>query len=167
MTIDSDSAPGPIRFPTGLPVPPPLRAASFVLEPLGPEHNERDHQAWMSSIEHIRATDGFAPGDWGVDPWPRPMSLEQNLSDLIMHAAEFADGVAFAYSVVDPDDAVVGCVYVDPDPAVPGVPAAAMVRSWVRADRADLDEPLASAVHQWLLSQWAFSSIRWPGRVVA
>jgi hypothetical protein len=72
--------------------------------------------------------------------------------------------------VVDPDGAVVGCVYVDPDPAVRGVPgdsAAAMVRSWVRADHADLDEPLAIAVHQWLRSQWALSSIRWPGRALA
>jgi hypothetical protein len=34
----------------------------FVLEPMAPEHNERDYTAWMSSIEHIRATAGFE--DW-------------------------------------------------------------------------------------------------------
>jgi hypothetical protein len=28
----------------------------FVIEPLGPQHNERDYEAWSSSIEHIRAT---------------------------------------------------------------------------------------------------------------
>ena len=57
----------PTRFATG----------PFVLEALGPEHNERDHAAWSSSIEHIRATDGFVGGRW-----PHPMSLEENLADL-------------------------------------------------------------------------------------
>jgi hypothetical protein len=35
-----------------------LVADHFLLEPLGPEHNEDDHEAWSSSIEHIRATPG-------------------------------------------------------------------------------------------------------------
>jgi hypothetical protein len=35
-----------------------------VLEPLGPEHNEQDYDAWTSSMEHIAETPGFptAPG---------------------------------------------------------------------------------------------------------
>jgi hypothetical protein len=28
----------------------------FVLEPLGPEHNEQDFAAWTSSMDHIIAT---------------------------------------------------------------------------------------------------------------
>ena len=34
---------------------PPVRLATdrFVLEPLGPQHNERDYEAWTSSMEHI------------------------------------------------------------------------------------------------------------------
>jgi len=33
----------------------PLRLATpdFVLEPLGPEHNERDYEAWTTSMKHI------------------------------------------------------------------------------------------------------------------
>jgi hypothetical protein len=42
-----------------------LIAEAFVLEPLGPEHNE----AWMSSIEHIHASPGFAD-DFDDDPDP-------------------------------------------------------------------------------------------------
>ena len=36
----------------------------FHLEPLGPQHNEADHAAWMSSIEHIRSTPGYAGSRW-------------------------------------------------------------------------------------------------------
>jgi len=34
----------------------------FRMKPLGPQHNERDHDAWMSSLEHIRDTPDFAHG---------------------------------------------------------------------------------------------------------
>jgi hypothetical protein len=138
----------------------------FVLQPLGPQHNERDHIAWMSSIEHIRSTPGFEPG--GADDWPVEMSLEANLQDLQMHAAEFATSVAYAYSVIDPlTDDVVGCVYVDPDEidgSDDGAGPRAMVRSWVRVDRAELDEPVASTVASWLRGSGVFASVRWPGR---
>jgi hypothetical protein len=45
---------------------PPARLATerFELEPLAPEHNERDYEAWSSSIEHIRATPGFEDRNW-------------------------------------------------------------------------------------------------------
>ena len=45
--------------PDGFAVPRELVAERFRLEPLGPQHNERDHAAWTSSIEHIRSTPGF------------------------------------------------------------------------------------------------------------
>ena len=40
-------------------VPVTLEGPGFRLDPLGPEHNERDHAAWMSSIEHIRSHTRF------------------------------------------------------------------------------------------------------------
>ena len=43
-------------------VPLAFEGPGFRLEPLEPEHNERDHDAWMSSIDHIRATPGFGQG---------------------------------------------------------------------------------------------------------
>jgi hypothetical protein len=54
--------------------PSPLSTAWFRLEMLAPLHNERDFEAWMSSIEHIHATPGFASTDWGGDNWPMPMT---------------------------------------------------------------------------------------------
>src|SRR4026208_1265297 len=120
--------------------PAPLSTTWFHLETLAAVHNERDYEAWMSSIEHMRATPGFAnPPDWGGDDWPTPMTLEQNLADLEQHRREFVAREAFAYSALDGDD-VIGCVYINPDD---GGVAEAMVRSWVRASRAERDADLA------------------------
>jgi hypothetical protein len=120
----------------------------FVLEPLGPQYNEADHAAWTSSIEHIRATPGYPDGDW---PPIDGMSLEANLADLRRHAADFAARKGFTFTVLDPVDAdVIGCVYLYP----PEREGDVIVQSWVRADRADLDEPLADAVAAWIATEW-------------
>lgn len=138
-----------------------FRTEHFVLEPLGPQHNEADYRAWTSSIEHIRATPGFTPEQWGGDHWPFPMSLDDNRADLQQHADEFARGEAFAYTVLDPIDGdVIGCVYVDPDEV-----ADVQCRLWVRADRAHLDGVLCTAVRDWLAGPaWHIASARFPGR---
>jgi len=138
--------------PEDFEVPVRFETESFVLEPLGPEHNERDYAAWSSSIEHIRATPGFAGRRW-----PHPMSLAENLADLEMHRAEFDARTAFAYTVLDPPtDDVIGCVYVDPDGTQAG---GVTVRSWVRVTHADLDDPLRGAVMDWLERDWPFASV--------
>jgi hypothetical protein len=139
-----------------------LRTDAFVLEPLGPEHNERDHAAWMSSIEHIHATPGFDDPN-APDPWPVPMTLDENLRDLEMHASHFRDRLGFTYSVVDPTDAdVLGCVYIYP-PSDPAFDAG--VESWVRVSHADLDTPLWQAVSGWLATDsWPFRRVRYSPR---
>jgi len=55
-------------------VPLSFDGPGFRMEPLGPQHNERDHDAWMSSIDHIRGTPDFPDGNW-----PTAMTLESNL----------------------------------------------------------------------------------------
>jgi hypothetical protein len=128
----------------------------FVLEPLGPQHNERDYAAWTSSIDHIRATPGFHDRSW-----PHPMTLEENRADLERHQQEFADRTGFTYSVLDQADGdVIGCLYIYPPKDEPGT----RVSSWVRADRAELDEPLADAVAGWLRTAWPFAQVRYLGR---
>jgi hypothetical protein len=134
--------------PMGFEPPRTLITDQFVLEPLGPQHNEADHAAWTSSIEHIRATPGYPDGDW---PPIEGMSLEANLADLSRHAADFASGKGFTFTVLDPaDDEVIGCVYLYP----PERDGDVTVQSWVRADRFDLDEPLAEAVAAWVADEW-------------
>ncbi|HSF61669.1 MAG TPA: hypothetical protein VLA69_08230 [Gaiellaceae bacterium] len=146
MALVPDDFQVPLRFET----------RSFVLEPLGPEHNERDHAAWKSSIDHIRRTPGFAGRSW-----PQPMSLEENVSDLEAHRTEFEARIAFAYTVLDPEtDDVIGCVYVDPDAARAG---GATLRSWVRVTHASLDQPLREAVATWLARDWPLTFVSGAG----
>ncbi|MGH3137257.1 MAG: N-acetyltransferase [Gaiellaceae bacterium] len=141
--------------PDDFEVPLRFENPAFVLEPLGPEHNERDYAAWSSSIDHIHATRGFVGRRW-----PHPMSLEDNLADLEQHRAEFDARTAFAYTVLDPrTDDVIGCVYVDPDRTQQ---SGATVRSWVRVTHAHLDEPLREAVANWLERDWPLASVSTP-----
>src|SRR3954463_1977665 len=128
----------------------------FLLEPLGPEHNEDDYEAWSSSIEHIRATPGFADGRW-----PRAMTLEENRADLERHARDFAARSGFTYTVLDPSDrCVIGCVYIYPD--LDGVDDA-VVTSWTRATHAGRDAALRELVSRWLVEAWAFWRISYAG----
>lgn len=131
----------------------------FRLEPLGPEHNEADHAAWSSSIEHVRATPGYPDGDW---PPRDGMSLDENLADLRRHAADFAARKGFTFTVLDPADGdVIGCVYLYPTRS-PDHDVEA--QSWVRADRAELDGPLAEAVSSWLADAWPWERVTYTGR---
>ena len=117
-----------------------LDHGAFRLRPLGPEHNASDYAAWSSSIDHIRSTPGFA-----ALSWPHPMTLEENLGDLVGHARDFAARAGFTYTVLAPDqdrDTVIGCVYIYPTDLA-GYDA--RVRSWVQAADARLDPVLYRA----------------------
>ncbi len=142
--------PLPPLVPKAFAVPGGLRSELFVIEPLDVHHNVADHAAWTSSIGHIKATPGFAGR-----PWPdKLMSVDENAVDVARHARDFADRTGFAYTVLDGASGdVIGCVYFytarrsgyDVD-----------VRSWVRADRAELDKPLHDLVRSWLAEAWPF-----------
>jgi hypothetical protein len=127
----------------------------FHLEPLGPVHNQRDYEAWATSMDHIHAT----PGEWGN--WPRPMPLEENLRDLERHAREFRDREAFTYSILDGDE-VIGCLYIYPDEQGD---SEAYVSSWVRGSRAEMDVVVWRAVTEWLQRDWPFQDFRYAERV--
>ena len=150
--------PVPAPFvPPGFTPPRRLAGDRFYLEPLSPRHNERDHDAWMSSIDHIRATPGFP---W--EGWPAPMPLEENLRDLEQHAADFRALAGFTYTVRSSNDGeVIGCVYIYPDPTGEHD---ALVRSWVRASHAKLDGDLHRVVTDWLADAWPFARVSYAAR---
>jgi hypothetical protein len=136
--------PGDFAVPAG------LRNDLFVIEPLDARHNESDHAAWTSSIDHIKATPGFAGRSWPNEP----MTVAENAADIARHAQDFAARTGFAYTVLDPASGeVIGCVYFYP-PRRSGYDVD--VRSWVRADRAELDKPLHDVVRGWLAEAWPF-----------
>jgi hypothetical protein len=136
-------------------VPQGLVGPGFRLEPLGPQHNESDHAAWTSSIDHIRATPGFPDGRW---PPVGGLSLAENLRDLERHADHFGRRVGFTYTVLNERDQVIGCVYIYPSKSDPGV---AEVQSWVSANYAELDLPLHDSVANWLATEWPFTEVRY------
>lgn len=136
--------------PPGFEPPRGLAGDGFRLEPLGPEHNERDYAAWSSSIEHILGSPGYGPDA----TWPHPMSLAENLGDLERHARDFTERTGFTYTVLDEDDDVIGCVYVYP---APDDDHDARIQSWVRVSRAELDLSLRRAVADWLVADWPFT----------
>ncbi len=145
--------------PADFAVPGGLRSPGFRLVPLGPEHNAADHAAWSASIEHIRATPGFAGRDW---PPPEGMSLEANLADLERHARDFAQRRGFTYTVLAPGgDDVLGCVYIYP---ARDEGHDAEVASWVRATAPELDRELHAVVSAWLAEAWPFSAVRYADR---
>jgi RimJ/RimL family protein N-acetyltransferase len=138
-------------------VPRGLEATQFVLEPLGPEHNDQDYAAWTSSMEHIRATPGYPDGRW-----PREMTPDENRADLERHADDFRHRRGFTYTVLDPATRdVIGCVYIYPqrDNADD-----AQALSWVRASHAELDVPLWRTVGAWLESDWPFATVEYAPR---
>lgn len=140
------------RFvPEEFEVPQRFSGPGFHLEPLGAVHNERDHEAWMSSIDHIRSSPGMEGRDW-----PSPMTLEENLADMEMHAEEFETRRSFTYSILDGDE-VIGCVYIYPGQE----PASATVRSWVRQSRAELDTVVRRSLRDWLESDWPFAAFHY------
>ena len=108
MTVAWFACPAPLepRFydravaefvPSDFDVPRRLETPQFVLEPLDPEHNDQDYDAWTSSREHIRATPG-----WEASSWPREMTPDENRADLQRHADDFRNRRGFTYTVLDP-----------------------------------------------------------------
>jgi Acetyltransferase (GNAT) domain len=142
--------------PEDFAVPTTVTFGDVRLVPLGPEHNAADYAAWTSSIDHIRATPGFAGRTW-----PVPMTVSENLRDLERHAEDFRQRQGFTYTVLEANDDVVGCVYIYPssDEHVD-----AEIRSWVRADRGSLDRQLHEAVRAWLRSEWPFRVVEYAER---
>ncbi|MDH3681634.1 MAG: N-acetyltransferase [Acidimicrobiia bacterium] len=149
----------PVLLDPDVEVPAGIATERFELRPLGPEHNAADHEAWSSSIDHIRATPGFGP----AHSWPvEGMDLDQNRRDLEMHRRHFDERRGFTYTVLDAEDSdrVLGCVYLYADPTGDHP---VEVRSWVSARVADLDAELRRTVAAWLRSSWPFESFRYAG----
>jgi hypothetical protein len=109
---------------------------------------------------------GFLGPGFGGSTWPDAgMTLEENLADLQRHAEDFAQRSGFTYTVLASGSGrIIGCVYIYPSGSADGT---ADVRSWVRADQADLDTALHDAVSTWLNDAWPFTAIRYAARLSA
>ena len=143
--------------PADFAVPDRHECVGYALEPLGPEHNDSDHRAWTTSVEHIRSLPGFPDGNW-PDP---TMTLADNLGDLQRHRRDFLDRRGFTYTVLDAGGDVAGCVYIYPDRTT-GTDAE--VTSWLRADHADREDEFRAALTSWLHDAWPFGTWTYDGQ---
>ncbi|HLO97855.1 MAG TPA: hypothetical protein VK171_04595, partial [Fimbriimonas sp.] len=119
----------------------------------------KDFDAVMSSVEHCKTI-------WG-GKWPEGLTLEQNLIDLGWHQKEFQIRRSFAYTVVAPDESMVlGCVYILPTPKV-GFDAE--VYLWIRQSHlaSGMETRLYDAVRKWVVADWPFQSVAYPGRDIS
>jgi hypothetical protein len=140
--------------PAGFAVPAGLSHADFRLRMLAASDVEQDYDAVMASQARLRA--GSPHG------WPREgFTLDENLNDLVRHEQEFHDRIAFAYTMVSPDESeVLGCVYINP--ADPDDEHDAQAYMWVRDEHhPSLTGTLFNEVDAWLKREWPFESVRY------
>lgn len=145
--------------PSGFHVPAGLEHPRFRLRMLATSDAEADYEAVMASQARLRR--GSPHG------WPREgFTLAENRDDLARHEREFRERIAFAYTVVAPDESLVlGCVYINPPRAGEASEdgkAEANVYLWVRDEHhPELTRILFDAVDAWLREQWPFDRIRY------
>jgi hypothetical protein len=143
-------------------IPNPPSTAELLLEPLGERHNESDLAAWSASVAHIRTTPGMSGREWPPD---EPYTVQQNLGDMRMHVADFAARTGFTWTVLDPASReVIGCVYMYPPESKTAPEGQVQVRSWVRADKAQLDVELYRLVSDWLARDWPWPDVDYAAR---
>jgi RimJ/RimL family protein N-acetyltransferase len=151
-------------YPADAATPAELRTEEFMLRMLRARDAALDYDAVMASRERL----------WqrSASLWPREgFTLAENLADLEEHEAEFHARVAFAYTMMNPDESeCLGCVYINPLARIlqrVGAPTAdlactrddeAEASFWVRQSREadDLDKRLLAVLLPWLRRDFAF-----------
>jgi hypothetical protein len=161
MSQPAHPADDPDQFfvPSDFDVPLVFDTPHFHLRPLTPAVVDRDYAALMSSIDLLHAMFGR---DW---PHAR-FTRAENAQDLLEHQQEFAQRVAFAYTVLSPDETTcLGCVYINPPRSYP---VDARVYLWVQQSAYDrgLDPVLFHTVRAWIDECWPFTNVIYPGRSV-
>lgn len=129
----------------------------YRLVPLGPGLEKIDYDAYMGSIEHIRAT-------FGSGRWPRPgLTMEDAKKDMAAEKEQWDKRLSFPFAVLTPDGRKeLGSFYLRPSPKA-GYDAVATY--WVvrEAHAAGFDKTLIEEMKRWVASAWPFKKVGWPG----
>lgn len=149
-------------LPDDFVIPTGLQTDQILLRKLTTEDLEKDYEAVMSSVEHLKGF--FGP----KSPWPSAdMTLEEDLQDLKWHQEEFEKRSSFAYTVMNLDETrCLGCVYLFPSRKKS---FEVDVFLWVRQSElaTGLDEKLFAAVQKWIAKEWPFRKVAYPGREIS
>ena len=94
--------------PSSFVVPTTYAGAGYKLVPLGPAVAEMDFKAYMSSIDHIRKTQG--------GNWPRPgLTMDDQAKDMAGEKAQWDGRKSFPFAVLTADGSKeLGCFYLRP-----------------------------------------------------
>ena len=148
-------------IPTDFKVPDTLQNEHFRIRMLSVNDVVKDYDAVMSSIEHLKAM-------YPTSSWPsKDLTFEQDLIDLGWHQKEFQMRSSFAYTIVSIDEnQVLGCLYINPTTKRD---YDASITMWVRASEVDngLDSILFDSVKKWILEDWPFQKVAYPGREIS
>lgn len=148
-------------IPTVFKVPDTLQNDYFRIRMLSVNDVVKDYDAVMSSVEHLKAM-------YPTSNWPsKDFTFEQNLIDLGWHQKEFQMRSSFAYTIVSIDEnQVLGCLYINP---ITKEDYDASITMWVRASEVDngLDSILFESVKKWILEDWPFKKVAYPGREIS
>lgn len=148
--------------PAHFTVPERLETPDFLLRMLAVSDVAKDYAAVMSSVDRIRGV--FGTGD----EWPPDdLTFEQDLIDLGWHQKEFQRRTSFAYTVMAPDESIcLGCLYIYPNDKQS---VDAHVILWVTPAAAEkgLDAKLEAVVKEWIVRQWPFRAVAYPGRDIS
>jgi len=120
----------------------------------------KDYDAVMSSIDHLKKM-------YPSSNWPsKDLTREQDLIDLGWHQKEFQMRSSFTYTVVELDESkVIGCIYIFPTNKGD---YNAEITMWVRSSvlKEGLDSILFNTVKHWIIKEWPFDKVAYPGRVI-
>jgi len=149
-----------IKLPDSFEPPETLIKEQYILKILSPKHNEIDYEAWTSSRDELQGI--FGPSD---DWPPYNYSPEQNLADLEKHYREFNKKIAYAYTILSPDQAIcIGCLYIRPTYAKD---YDARVDFWFRNSHKNLESQFFDELKMWLKNDWQFNKPAFPGRTIS
>jgi len=139
--------------PADFKVPAKVVRQEYQLVPLGPSLAKHDFDAYMSSIEHIRAN--FGGGKWPSEG----ITMADAVKDVEGEEQRFQARKSFTYAVLTPDGkAELGCVYISPSREAGHD---AVVRMWTtkKAFDAGLQARLEADVRGWLAKEWPFKNV--------
>ena len=145
--------------PASFAVPTKFSAKTYRLVPLGPSVAQLDYDAYMSSIEHIKARMGGG--------WPTAnLTMADQAKDMAGEKAQWDTRKSFPYAVLSPDGSEeLGCFYIRPS-GKEGYDAVATM--WTTKEQFDkgLEEILYRDMKAWLEKDWPFQKVAWPGREI-
>jgi hypothetical protein len=145
--------------PDSFQVPTTYVGANYKIVPLGPAVAELDYQAYMSSIDHIRKTQGGT--------WPRPdLTMADQAKDMAGEKAQWDGRKSFPFAVLNPEGTKeLGCFYLRPSPKEGYDVVATM---WVTKDQFDkgFEDQLYKDMKAWVSKAWPFKTVAWRGREI-